>query len=195
MRLSRKRDSAAGRRLLPAACVLGLMILIAEGTAARGAPIRTRTTLPSGTTRNLGLQAYLRAGPSVWSSVPAPRFPAGMRLRRVADGLLEETPLVQYLRWRRDLNPTRFDRYHPRVGPLIARDSVLRAGRLTPRPPTEPLVPTGPGNPTQTTTRTTNPRTQGTLPPQIPEPSTLLVAMTLVGATALWRRARIRPVG
>ncbi|HEV3122529.1 MAG TPA: hypothetical protein VGY53_11530, partial [Isosphaeraceae bacterium] len=51
------------------------------------------------------------------------KIPSGIHLHLV-NGLLPDTPLVEYLRWRRSLNPARFDFYHPNVGPMLAQDAL-----------------------------------------------------------------------
>src|SRR5262249_50627198 len=43
------------------------------------------------------------------------------------NGILPNTPFVNYLLWRRSLNPARFDFYHPRLGPLLALDQFLKS--------------------------------------------------------------------
>ena len=60
------------------------------------------------------------------------------------NGLLPNTPFINYLRWRRSLDPARFDHYHPQWAQQLQNDANLRAN-LPPTPPTGP--PQGP--PTQ----------------------------------------------
>jgi len=43
------------------------------------------------------------------------------------NGLLPDTPFYNYMRWRRSLNPARFDHYHPNLGPALAEDALLRS--------------------------------------------------------------------
>lgn len=50
------------------------------------------------------------------------------------NGLLPNTPFINYLRWRRSLNPARFDHYHPQWASALGNDSALRA-RIPPTPP------------------------------------------------------------
>ena len=95
---------------------------------------------------------------------------------------------------RRTLNPARFDRYHPRLGPLLACWTnpcfacPVAPPICSPCPPTTPVltvVPTiepqgtipGPPSPPETP-----------IPQTIPEPSALLIGMTLVAGSALLRR-------
>jgi hypothetical protein len=82
-----------------------------------------------------------------------------------------DSAFVQYLRWRRGLNPARFDRNHPNVGPLLPEIPPVVPPIVpgnVPRPRPNPQVPV--------------------LPPAVPEPSTALVVAGLFAGAALWRR-------
>jgi hypothetical protein len=95
-------------------------------------------------------------------------------LRTSLDGRLPEWAFVDYLRWRRSLNPARFDVNHPNLARLF---------RFEPLPPLTPPTPVEP---------TVRPRTQQPLPPQVPEPSSALIAVALFGAGWWARRRRAR---
>ncbi len=100
-------------------------------------------------------------------------------LRPYSNGMLPDSAFVDYLRWRRSLNPTRFDYYHPTTGYMLVRDEVIRAST-----PLTPLVPPRVVRPSVVRPQVTN-------PPTVPEPSTLVIAVVLVGATwcgKCWRR-------
>jgi hypothetical protein len=56
----------------------------------------------------------------------------------VTGGLLPDTPLNRYLKFRRSLNPARFDTYHPILGPILGEDDRLRT---LPRPSPQELLP------------------------------------------------------
>ena len=81
----------------------------------------------------------------------------------IAQALTSSDPatnvFVQYLEWRRDLDPARFDRWHPIEGPILARVTPSTA---TP----DPVI---------------NPQPQ-TIPPAVPEPGSLTLSLALVGA-------------
>jgi len=61
------------------------------------------------------------------------------------NGVLPNTPFINYLRWRRSLDPARFDHYHPQWAKQLATDASIRAG-LPPTPPSgpPPAPPTSP---------------------------------------------------
>ena len=98
------------------------------------------------------------------------------------NGLLPATPAVDYLKTRRGLNVTRFDRYHPRLGAMLAEDEQLKAASLNTTPVTaaEGVAPAPP-----TTIHTIHPAQEN-----VPEPSTATIALALIVSVALARRFR-----
>ncbi len=124
---------------------------------------------------------YQRAMTTQATNVNVPPILRAMAARGMYSA---DTPLMQYLQWRRSLNPARFDYYHPRLGPSLAQTT------WTPSPtPTPPCTCT----PCQQVQPQREPRTepQGppwTEPPAVPEPSTGVMALTLIGAACWWRR-------
>ena len=128
--------------------------------------------------------AYLQASPSVWRTVHAPTFTPAVRsmiwreLRQGGDP--SALPMINYLTWRWSLNPQRFTHYHPRLGAAIERlanqPTVTVPETITPTPtPTPPLIPPSPQ----------------TVDPNVPEPSTILMAM-LIGAWGVCSRRRLQ---
>lgn len=124
---------------------------------------------------------FLSTGPEVWATSRSPAFtiPVQRAIWQILSGdpaAIASNPMIDYLVWRRDLNPSRFDRYHPHLGSQLAQ---LVTPPLDPptsvpivpdvKPPITPLAPLE------------------TLPPSVPEPSGL-VLITLVSAWGLWRR-------
>jgi len=133
-------------------------------------PVRTELTLGPAWSR------FLAGGPGLWAVARPPRFPSGLSLL-TRNGQIVDTPFVDYLVWRRNLNPARFDRYHPFIGPAL--------GRLLP-PPSPPKNPNpAPG---QIDPPITPPRPQvGT-----PEPGTISIAVVLTGIAWAYRRRSTR---
>lgn len=118
------------------------------------------------------------AAPQLWT-YPSPPFTMMVRrsILQILNGdatTAAATPMIEYLVWRRDLNPTRFDYYHPYLGPRLSQ--LLAPPQdvpITPlvEPPITPLAPL-----------TTN-------PPSVPEPNGLML-IGLISAVGLWRRYR-----
>ena len=123
---------------------------------------------------------FLIGGPTLWASVRSPRFPSNVLLAR-RNGNLLETPFVDYLFWRRSLNPARFDLFHPALGPAL--------GQLT--PPSPAVVPTAiPGGSTQGG----RPPTSTNPVPEVgvPEPTSLSTGLMMIAVAYGWRRRRSR---
>jgi hypothetical protein len=137
------------------------------------------------------LSIQLAHGRTVWPLNL--RIPAGIHLTAV-NGLLPDVPLVAYLHWRRSLDPTRFDFFHPRIGPLLERDLLLRESSIsTASTPlaqlVPPPVPSLPPAPPQPHPFVPGPPLPPTPPcPHTPEPSSALIATLLLGSGAWLRR-------
>ncbi len=80
---------------------------------------------------------------------------------RGMNGLVPNTPYWRYLRFRRNLAPSRFDVYHPALGAILARDQALREGEFCP----PMIVMPNPGTPSPTQVA------QILRPPGVPSPS------------------------
>ncbi len=89
-------------------------------------------------------------------------------------------PIIDYLLWKQSLDPTRFDRFHPKIGPAI--DKLVKPTPTQVLSPPPPSTPTSPSSPSEG--QVLSPGTQ------TPEPSTWLVAISMAG-WALWRRRRV----
>jgi hypothetical protein len=123
------------------------------------------------------ITTQLAGGQHVWPL--SVKISAGIRLVAV-NGLLPDTPLVEYLRYRRSLNPARFDRWHPNVGRLLAVDEATRETAGTPTEGVTQVVTPPPPPPTTSTA--------GGPDPTVPEPSTAMIGMVLVASVTLTRR-------
>ena len=112
---------------------------------------------------------FLAGGTALWASHRAPRFPSGLVLP-TSDGRLVDTPFVDYLLWRRALDPSRFDFYHPNVGPELAE--LLTPPRITPHVST--AVSKKPHK--------VHPALVHPAPQSLPEPGTFVIALVLACA-------------
>lgn len=142
------------RRWAKRALVAGVLAL-STSSPAWASPIQTRW------------DNFLAGGTSEWASISPPPITARIK-RDIAQAVASPDPTsnvwVQYLHWRRDLNPARFDRWHPSLGPFIAHLAF----------PSTPSV--GP---------VIHPQ-----PQTIPEPATITLALGLIGVGAWCRRPR-----
>ncbi|MDB5351232.1 MAG: hypothetical protein JWN86_2479 [Planctomycetota bacterium] len=114
---------------------------------------------------------------------------------RPLSGLLPDTRLTRYLHYRRNLNPARFDRYHPTQGAFLAEDDLLRSGKgcVSPEIIPPPVVVTPPAG----TPSSGPPFGGGPIPPRsVPEPGSLaLIVLGALGVLTpkLLRRWHPRP--
>jgi PEP-CTERM motif len=151
-------------------CLLGLTTASASGSTiksyAHHAPRRGQSTA----------EYFQEALQNHWRHIDIPA--SARHLKADANGLLPQTSFVAYLEWRHSLNPVRFDRFHPNIGPMIERDIIIRTALNTP-----PII--GPS-----ITPLTGPQTLEHPPhyPSVPEPSTAVIALVMIGSAAFARR-------
>jgi hypothetical protein len=151
-------------------------------TSALASPIRNHHQHIVRTNEYESIQAYFRHALRVHSLHVHAAAHDSVRAMHTINGLLQESPLVDYLRWRRSLNPARFDRFHPHIGHTISVDQQIRhslahAPTMLP-PPAPPSF---------------NPRPQDLTPPAChttPEPSGWVIATAMLAAAAWARRFR-----
>ena len=121
---------------------------------------------------------FLIGGPTLWEAVRPPRFPSHLVLS-MRNGNLVETPFLDYLVWRRNLNSARFDLVHPVIGPAL--------GQLA--PPAPPVIPIAiPGG----TTHGGGPGTSinPVLEVGVPEPTSISTGLVVIAVAYGWRRRR-----
>lgn len=195
-----------------------VFLLIVSALPAQASPIRHYHQHASSIPRDLRSWVnFLSGGPGVWSQVHAPPLTSHVR-QLIAQELLSpdptSSPTVSYLEWRRNLNPARFDHWHPHLGPTL--QSLLppaicccccRCPTLNPNP--SPQGQSADSNPTPNPNPGPGPKSipipgpgsspgpkigpgpgrgPGPVPAPIPEPSTWTMALALIGAGFCWRQ-------
>ena len=156
------------------ALLLGALALGYFPTAAQASRMRHHDVLDTPAAMGSAWNQFLAAGPQYWAEARAPRFPSWLVLLR-RNGQLVETPFIDYLIWRRNLLPARFDHYHPFVGPEL--------GLLS--PPTNSIHATGFPKPS---VPPLDPRPEQS----VPEPSALPIALSCLAAGIWYRRRQNR---
>lgn len=139
---------------------------------------------------------FLAEGTQTWSTTHAPAFTPAIKstiwqvLKTDTQAQAIANPMIDYLEWRRSLDPIRFTHFHPKLSPDLAQ--LLNS----------PSLPTGVPPPTytpvpQTAAPVTSPQVlsdpatpsaaQAISPPAVPEPSSLLIAAAMAGWGIWWR--------
>jgi hypothetical protein len=138
---------------------------------------------------------FLAEGETHWASVHAPPITANVRkfmAQELNSADSTSTPMVTYLEWRRNLDPTRFDHYHPTMGPELQTLLPTTTSTSTPPTPTpnpSPQTVGPPPDPAPSPSSSSDPGSGGTpAPPAIPEPSTLMLSLGMIAAGFWWRR-------
>lgn len=172
--------TAPGRRLaLSSGLILALAGLIAVPSADAG-PIRPRH--PAVHAR--ALVRAERADPwgGYWQSALRQhrmhvQGPRALSILSVSpERTVPDSPFVEYLQWRRGRNVRRFDLVHPAIARMFRTVEIARLPALatTPSPSSSPTV-------TVSAAGDLN-------PPQVPEPSSGLIALLMIGSAAAARR-------
>ncbi len=163
-------------------------------SSLRAGPIRHRQPQPRVRQARAadGFTFFLDGGPMLWARARPPRIPAGLPLAAI-EGPAADASLQGYLQWRRGLNAERFDRNHRRIGPMLARRAIPLPLIVTPPIPPPTLPPVTTANPIQVPTLTPIGPPRGPQEQTVPEPSTLVMTLALIGWGVWWRRALGRP--
>lgn len=167
---------------------LALPAATVEASPMRGGALRGRLAAQEMTSANAATSlpgrwnSFLAAGETTWASRQSPPFtlPVRLALLSLINGdptVAAASPLVEYFVWRRNLNPARFDRYHPFLGPRLPQGFTPPTPTITP-----PVVPDTPDPPITPPNHS--------IPPTVPEPPAILVILAgVAGALALRRRS------
>ena len=192
------------RRLL-----LGLLVaaLLTSGSGpAHAAAVKKFVVTPANERVFVAWTHFLSAGPQLWSRKHAPSFTPAIKttiwqiLKTDTQAQSLSNPMIDYLLWRRSLNPKRFTANHTRLSPALAQ--LLNAPSTPPGvpPPTFTPVPQS-TTPTTTTPIATAPQTVSGPPPlvppatqvapvAVPEPASYIIAAAMIGC-GLWCRRRL----
>jgi hypothetical protein len=130
----------------------------------------------------------LDGGRTLLARARPPRNSAGLSLAAL-EGPEADGTLLGYLQRRRELNPERFDHYHPRIGPMLAGQAISVPVVVAPPIPTPTLPPVTVADPIQVPTLTPIGTPRGPLEQTVPEPSAVVMTLALVGWGVWWRRA------
>jgi hypothetical protein len=136
---------------------------------------------------------YLAQSPQTWSTTHAPAFTPAIKstiwqvIKTDTQAQALANPMIDYLLWRRSLNPTRFSSNHPNLSPALAQ--LLTSPTIPPTvpPPTYTPVPQTATAPQVVSAPLTS-AAQTVAPPAVPEPSSLLLAAAMTGWGIWWRR-------
>jgi hypothetical protein len=136
---------------------------------------------------------FLSAGPSTWSAKHAPAFTPAINttiwqvLKTDTQAQSLANPMIDYLLWRRSLDPHRFAVNHPNLSPTLAQLLNTPSLPVGVPPPTYTPVPQSTVSP-QTVSGPPSPTVSpAALPPAVPEPGSLLLAVTMTGVGLFWR--------
>jgi len=131
---------------------------------------------------------FLADGTQTWSTTHAPPITPAIK-STIWDVLKTDTvaeaisnPMIEYLEWRRSLDPSRFTAHHPNLSPALAQ--LLSS----------PSLPSGVPPPTYTPVPETPTDAQTVSPPAVPEPNTLLLAAAMTGWGIWWRRRIVQQI-
>lgn len=173
--------------------VLGLMVLALGGRWAEASPIRERQ-IEARQARSLSAWSnFLAGGSGLWSRVHAPRITEAVHVamaQALSTSNPRSNPWIEYLEWRHNLNPARFDHWHPVLGPQLENLPPLQTTTPSVTPQPHPQKVSKPP-------KTVTPSQGGLTPPThptVPEPGSLTLSIGLIAAGFWWRwRGALRP--
>jgi len=144
---------------------------------------------------------FLAEGTPTWSTTHAPAFTPAIEstiwqvLKTDTAAQSISNPMIEYLEWRRSLDPTRFSFYHPNLSPALAQLLSSPSLPANPPPPTDTPVPETTTAPQVLSSPAPAPAPAPATPtaaqtlsaPAVPEPSSLLLAAAMTGWGIWWR--------
>jgi hypothetical protein len=200
------RPARGGIRILGGPILLLLLVLGLSRTAAEASPIKHHA-IATRTTRGVQVwDEFVARGPSDWARVHPPTMSAqtSQTMHEVWKHELKSAdpasyPNIQYLLWRRALDPARFDHWHPGLGQALASVLPLPTTTSGSTSPPQQLVSKTSSSaslpnvlPSSILPETvTSPSGGHPSPASIPEPETLTLAAVLFAAELfrrLWNR-------
>ncbi len=139
---------------------------------------------------------FLAEGTPTWSTTHAPAFTPAIEstiwqvLKTDTEAQSIANPMIDYLEWRRSLDPTRFTDNHPNLSPALAQLLSSPSLRTHDPRPTYTPVPETTTAPQALSSPATPSGAHSVSPPAVPEPSSLLLAAAMTG-WGIWQRRRI----
>jgi hypothetical protein len=175
-------------------CILGTGWLGVQ--PARAAATKKLVLTPTEAKVFVSWSHFLADGETMWSKRHAPAFTPAIKstiwqiLKTDTQAQSLANPMIDYLLWRRSLDPQRFQANHPNLSPTLAQ--LLHTPSLPPGvpPPTYTPVPQTSVSPQTLSGPPPSPSPSDVPPPAVPEPSALLLAVTMTGVGLFWRHRR-----
>jgi hypothetical protein len=197
-----RRPEGVRRGVVLLLCVVGTGLLGVQ--PARAAKIKKLVLTPSEAKVFVSWSHFLANGETTWSQRHAPAFTPAIRttiwqiLKTDTQAQSLANPMIDYLLWRRSLDPQRFQANHPNLSPTLAQ--LLKTPSLPPGvpPPTYKPVPQTSVSPKPSISPQTlsgpppSPSPSDVPPAAVPEPSALLLAVTMTGVGLFWRHRRFK---
>jgi hypothetical protein len=169
--------------------------MAARGAVAHRALARGNGFATGRASAFLAWDRYLTAGPQIWTRSKAPSFTPAVRgaiwdaVRNDSQAQSLANPMIDYLLWRRSLNPMRFSIFHPQLSPALAQLLSPPPVPVTIPPPVfTPVPPPSDTAPQTVTPPLVPPVSQDVTPPAVPEPSSIILAAGMLGWGLWWRR-------
>jgi PEP-CTERM motif len=182
----RQRHGRARKPRWIAVFVLGA--LLAGSARVNAEPIKKKhDTASADDGLGKGWTNFLQGGPPEWATRPHPEY--DFKVKEAIWNIIKtdpggENPMIAFLLWKQSLDPTRFDRYHPAIGPAIDKLVAPQAPQTS--------TPSSTTTPTPTPTSTSPPTESQQLgAAATPEPATWLMTLGMAG-WAFWRSRRRR---